>query len=177
MLIYKVMTLTATERDALYEFYQNRAGSYEQFWYFDFQNRKWIDQYVGQGSGTFDLPCILDTPIVTETIDGILTEAGDRIVTEDGDVITGVSLVGILPIIYFNGIPTTDYAYRIGTGEGGVDQIVSGAPNETLITIDFTGYLRIKGRFKDDKLTEELIESDPQNRFENLSVSVYEVKN
>jgi len=178
MLIYKVMELTATERDALYEFYQNRFGSYELFWYFDFQNRKWIDQYVGRGDGieqTFDLPGY-GTGAFEEG--GFLTEAGDRLITEAGDVIVGDSLV-TRPTIYVDGVEIEDYSFHEGTGEGGADQIIFGLYTPalgSLITADFTGYLRIQGRFRDDKLTEELIVSDPNKRFENLSVSIYEVR-
>lgn len=145
-LTYKMKTFTAAQRDAIYEFFQNRLGIYEPFWYFDLQERKWLDQKLGVGDGaedTFDLP-------------------GNGTVTA----------------VYVDGVATVDFTYSAGTGdpaEGAVDQIIFDAPpaDETLLTVDFTGYLRIKGRFKDDKLTEEIA----ARHFVNFSVSIYEVKN
>jgi len=180
--VYKLMAFSAIQRDAIYEFFQNRSGSYDLFWYFDFQDRKWVDQYVGRGDGvtqTYDVPGILTTTVTLDTIDNILTEAGDNILTEDGDYIIGegnmVQVGASPPIIYVDEIATTSFNYSAGTGQAGVDQIIFGTtpPIGSLITCDLpSAYLRIKGRFKDDKLTEEIITT----HLGNLSVSIYEMK-
>ncbi len=182
ILLYKLKSFTASQRDALTDFYYNRNGSYELFWYFDCQSRKWIDQYVGRGDGatqTFDIPAILGTVVTLDTIDNILAENGDNLMTEDGKYIVGegsmVQVGAVPPIIYVNGVATTAFNYSTATGEAGVDQIIFGATPVagSLITCDLTGYLRIKGRFKDDKITEEIITT----HLDNLAMSIYEVKN
>ena len=142
VIIYKVMEFIASERDAIYEFYQNRLGIHEPFWYFDFQERKWIDQKVGYGDGvedTFDLP-------------------------GNGTIIA----------VYIDEVATVDYSFSGGTGEGGADQIIfdSIPANKSILTADFTGYLRIQGHFKDDKLTEEITTT----HLDNLSISILEIK-
>jgi len=140
-LTYKFMEFNATQRDPIYEFFQNRLGSYEPFWFFDVQSRKWVDQRVGEGNGiedTFDLP---------------------------GN--------GTISAVYIDAVVNTDYTFSDNTGEGGADQIIFDSPpaNGAVITANFTGYLRIKGRFKDDKLTEEIV----TRHFDNFSVSIYEI--
>jgi uncharacterized protein (TIGR02217 family) len=148
-LIYKILSITAGERDAIYEFYQNRRGPYESFWFFDFMQRKWVDQFVGYGDGiiaTFDLPSKDTTQY---------------------------------PKIYVSAVEktrVTHWNFVADSGEEGADQITFTAGNipaeGALITTDLTGYLRIKGRFNDPKLTEEIFTKD----FENISFSIYEVK-
>lgn len=177
---YKLMTFSVSQRDAIYEFYQSRSGSYELFWYFDFQERRWIDQYVGRGDGitrTFDLPFSPLTGITLVEVEAILAEDGKYITTEDGDHLIGdgFTIVGAPPFdIYINSVVTTDYNFSEGTGEASVDQIIlyDSPVAGSLITVDFTGYLRIKGRFKDDKLTEEIVTT----HLDNFAVSIYEAK-
>lgn len=142
-LIYKLQEFSTTARDSIYEFYQNRLGAYEPFWYFDLQPRKWVDQYVDMGNATettFDLP--------------------------------GNSSAAT---VYINATVTTAFSLSATSGEGGADQIIFDSPpaSSAVITSDFTGYLRIKGRFKDDKLTEEIT----TKHLVNFSVSILEVKN
>jgi len=148
-LIYKVMRMTDAERNAVYDFFHNRRGSYEPFWFFDFIKRKWIDQYVGYGNGT---TAIFDLPSKTTTQ---------------------------FPKVYVAGIEktrTVHWNFLSGGGEGGADRIQFTSGNipsaGQLITSDLEGYLRIKGRFKDDKFTEEIFTLDS----ENISLSIYEVK-
>lgn len=175
LLFYKTMAFTTLQRDAVYEFMQNRSGPYEPFWFFDFQERKWVDQYVGQGDGsedTFDIPG-MNTGETEEAT--LITEAGDTIITESGDTLIAETLIS--PIVYVDGTATTEFTFNKGIGEGGADQIkfnYGHVPSAgQLITCDFTGLLRIKGRFKDDRVTEELFTKD----LENISVSIYEIKN
>jgi len=73
VILYRVMELSVSERDMIYEFYQNRLGIWEPFWFFDFQERKWIDQHLGYGDGlevTFDLPG--DGTIAAVYVDGVV---------------------------------------------------------------------------------------------------------
>lgn len=119
ILIYKLKSFTATQRDAISDFYYQRHGSYELFWFFDWQERKWIDQYVGQGDGatqTFDLPGT--STGTTGTVSGILTEGGDRLITEDNKVIIEDTYVSTIPIVYVNGVSTPDFSLSLGTGQG-----------------------------------------------------------
>jgi hypothetical protein len=149
ILIYKKIAMTDSGRNAVYEFFEKKAGAYESFWYFDSEKRKFIDQYVGYGDGTTD---IFDLP--------------SKITTQ-------------YPKVYVAGVEktrTVHWDFLSGGGEGGADRIDFTPGNipttGQLITTDLEGYLRIKGRFKDDKLTEELWF---HNR-EIISISIYEVK-
>lgn len=148
-LIYKALAMTESQRDALYEFFQNRRGPYESFWFFDFIKKKWVDQYVGYGDSATD---IFDLP------------------SKDSEE---------WPKIYVAGSEktrATHWNFISGGGGGGSDRIqfIGGNIPTTgqLITADFSGNLRIKGRFKDPKLTEEIFEVD----FTTITVSIYEVK-
>lgn len=182
ILLYNLLTFTTDQRDAICDFYYQRYGSYDLFWFFDFQERRWIDQYMGRGDGitqTFDLPGITTASLTVPV--GILTEDGKRITTETGDVITteGGS-IGTMPTVYIDGVDAStilaSFSFGDGIGEGGADQISFDLYTPaigSLITCDFTGYLRIKGRFKDDKITEEIFTT----HLDKLAVSIYEVKN
>jgi len=46
-LIYKY--LSATDRNTIQNFFSNRGGPYESFWFIDLKSRKWVDEYVGRG--------------------------------------------------------------------------------------------------------------------------------
>ncbi len=151
LLLYKAVAMTDAERYVLYKFFQQRSGSYESFYFFDFTMRRFFDQYVGYGDGstaTFDLPSKTTT----------------------NDATLKVYVAGVEKTI------TVDFNFVSGGGGGGSDRITFIAGHipalGALITVDFNGYLRIKGRFKDDKLTEELFTVD----YETISVSIYEVK-
>lgn len=184
-LLYKMKSFTATQRDAISDFYYQRYGSYELFWFFDIQSRRWIDQYVGRGDGvtqTFDIPGLLLLGPTLVEVGAILAEGG----VDDGKYITteddkhligdGFTITGTSPFdIYVNGVVTTNFNFSTGTGLAGVDQVIFGDTPiaGSLITIDFTGYLRIKARFKDDRFTEEIFTT----HLDNLAVNIYEVKN
>lgn len=148
---YKAQDFSSTGRDALYGFFQNRRGPGESFWYFDFQKRKIVDEFVGYGDGetaTFDF----------------------HSKSTDNDATLKIYVAGVLKVI------TVDYDFVSGGGEGGSDRItfIAGHIPATgaLITSDFNGYLRIKGRFKDDKLSEELFTIN----LENIQVTIFEIK-
>lgn len=182
ILAYNLLAFTSTQRDAICDFYYNRYGSYELFWFFDFQSRKWIDQYMGRGDGatqTFDIPGLLLVSPTLAEVGAILAEDGKYITTEDDKHLIGdgFTISGTSPIIvYVDGttIPKENFNYSAATGEGGVDQVIFGDTPDagSLVTIDFTGYLRIKGRFKDDKITEEIFTT----HLDKLAISVYEVR-
>ncbi len=148
-LIYRVARMTDAERNVLYEFYETRKGSYEAFWFFDFIRRKWIDQYVGYGNGSaavFDLPSMTTTQF---------------------------------PRVFVAGVERTrvsHWNFLAGGGQGGADRIQFTAGNipgaGQLITTNLEGFLRIKGRFKDDKMTEELFTVD----LTNISINIFELK-
>jgi len=172
-LIYRVMELTAAKRDAIYEFYANRKGSYEPFWFFDFIERHWVDEFVSYGDGSepaFDLPSkdTLTTYLDDENPSGAYN--GLPLYEEQYDSVPKIYVNSALKA--FN----THWFFISGGGSGGADRIHF-TPDNTpsvgqLITADLKGRLRIKGRFRDDKLTEELFTVG----LENISISVYEVK-
>lgn len=148
---YKTQGFSSTGRDALYEFFQNRRGPGESFWYFDFQKRKIVDEFVGYGDGTTDIFNLHSK-------------------TTDNDATLKVYVAGV------EKTKITHYNFISGGGEGGADRIQFTAGNiptaGQLITSDFNGYLRIKGRFKDDKLSEELFTIN----LENIQVTIFEIK-
>lgn len=149
---YNLLIMSAAERDTIYEFIQNRLGSYESFWFFDPKLRKWIDEYIGYGDGataTFDLP--------------------SKTTTDDATL--KIYVAGVLKI------DTVDYDFVSGGGAGGSDRITFIAGHipavGALITSDFNGYLRIKGRFQDDGFNEEYFTVN----FVKTGVIINEVKN
>ncbi len=110
----------------LWQFYCDRLGGLEPFNYFLYYVNDYVREYVGTGNGTreiFDLPC------------------------KDGADIE----------IYINGTVqqiTTDYTLD-QDGADGADRItfVAAPALGERITCDFTGRLKIRGRFADDEMT------------------------
>ncbi len=122
-LTYKL--LEQDEMQLLWDFYQERRGSWESFYFYSLESDDWGELYVGVGDGstvTFDLPG-KTTSSQSIYIDGALQGAGYSIVT--------------------------------GGGAENSDRVTfSAAPAvNKIITCSFTGYLRIKCRFEQDKLT------------------------
>jgi hypothetical protein len=125
-LTYAAMSLA--NFTTLWAYYQACKGSYTSFFFFDLVSAAHVAVYTGLGDGTtdtFDLPG-KDT---------------------------------ISHYIYLNGAlqTATDYTILTGGGTDNADRVqFDTAPTAGyIITASFTGYLRIKCRFKDDKLTRE----------------------
>jgi hypothetical protein len=156
-IVYNILQITPSERDALYEFYIKRRGRANRFWCFDFPlpdgtKRKIIDEFVAYGDGT------------TTTFD-LHSKATDN------DTTLKIYVAGV------EKTKVTHYNFISGGGEGSADRIQFTAGNipttGQLITSDFKGRLRIKGRFDSDKLTEEMFTV----LLEKIGLIIREVKN
>jgi len=130
----KYDVLTAAEIKTLWDFYTARKGSLLPFWFFDTYSTddngnplSYTDEYVGRG----------DAAATTFDLPGKTTSART---------------------MYLDGIPDAGVTYQSGTGDGGADRVTfTVAPaSGKLITVDFTGHIRYKMRFAQDKLTREL---------------------
>lgn len=126
----KYTSLSKSEIRALWDFYRQRCGALEAFWFFDLVTDDWDGIYVAVSDGE---ATIWDLP-------GKSTSA---------------------QTIYLNGAECPEGYYTIleGGGDGGADRIQSDIGAWTAgmtITADFTGYLRCKVRFAQDKMTREL---------------------
>lgn len=119
--------LTLTQVGTLWAFYMARRGAYEAFLLFDLYVMAHTGLLVGIGDDTTD---IFDIP-------GASTSS--RTLYVDGSAIT------------------TGFSYLSAGGDGGSDRVdFTTAPAlGSIITIDFTGYLRIKCRFEEDRLDRE----------------------
>ncbi len=142
---YNVLAMTTSQRDALYEFFVSNQGGYVPFYYFDFGVRRITDEFVAYGDGiedTFDLP--------------------------SKDTVNDATLH-----VYVNAI-LSNWIFGDGAGAGGVDTVELPAipADGALVTADFNGRLRIKARFKEDRMSEEIF-SRYLTRF---GLSIYEVK-
>lgn len=127
--------LTASDVQTLWAFYQGRRGILLPFWFFDTYTVNddgsavaHTDEYVGRG----------DASTLTFDLPGSSTSS--RTVYVDS-VATGVT-------------------YSSGTGDGGADQCTFAVAPAlgALITADFTGHLRLRVRYMQDKLSRELFE-------------------
>jgi hypothetical protein len=123
--------LTDAEIMTLWNFYQARKGAYEAFYFYTLETSGWEGLYIGTGDGTtvtFDLP-------------GKSTSSHT---------------------IYSNGseVDSGDYTILTGGGAGNSDRITFDvAPvSNTIITCDFTGYMRIRCRFEEDRMTKQWFE-------------------
>jgi len=119
--------LSATNSALLWAFYMARKGSAEAFWFYDLYSSAHIAHYVGVGNGTTD---IFDLP-------GKSTSS--RTLYVDGSVVS------------------SGFAYLTGGGDGSSDRVdFETAPAlGAIITVSFTGYLRAKVRFEEDRLDRE----------------------
>jgi len=127
--------LSETAMQTLWAFYMARKGAYEAFYIYDLSllasiSPNYDGQYVGTGDAATD---IFDIP-------GRSTSS------------QSVYIDNVLQTI------TTDYSILTGGGESSSDRIdfVSAPAAGEVITVDFTGYLRIRARFLEDKLPREL---------------------
>ena len=116
----------------LWEFYMARNGAQEAFYIYDFtlfleQTFNHVGAYCGTADGT---DTIFDIPGRTTTSHTIYSDAVDV---------------------------TADTTILVGGGSSDSDRVeYDTAPSEgAIITADFTGYLRIRARFAEDKLPRE----------------------
>ena len=127
--------LSESDMQTLWDFYMARKGAYEAFYIYDLALLAGIapnhdGQYAGTGNGStevFDIPG-RSTSSHTVYVDGVEQTI------------------------------TTDYVILTGGGESSADRIdfVSPPSAGEVITVDFTGYLRIRARFAEDKLPRSL---------------------
>lgn len=114
----------------LWDFYCARRGSYEAFYWFAPESDTYKGLFVGIGTGS---KTIWDLP-------GKSTSART---------------------LYKNGqLQSSGFTYLTGGGEGGADRVqFDAAPaNGDVLSVDFTGILRVKCRFENDRLTKEFFE-------------------
>jgi len=125
-LAYKI--LLASEIRTLWHFYLARRGAFEMFWFYGLELDEHINLYVGTGDG---IESIFDLP-------GKNTSQ---------------------QAIYLNGVlQSSGYSILEGGGDGSSDRVDFGSPPLTAgyeISCDFTGYLRIPCRYKEDKMSKE----------------------
>ena len=118
--------LTTAEIQTLWNFYMARNGSYESFYFYTLETADWDGLYCGTGEGT----------AITFDIPGKSTSS---------------------QTIYANGsaVSASDYTIVTGGGIEGSDRVTfDTAPVvNTIITCDFTGFMRIRCRFEEDKMT------------------------
>jgi len=119
--------MTKADMQTLWSFYVARQGPYEEFSIYDIVTMDHVDLYVGVGDGA----------TMTFDLPGKSTSS---------------------QVVYVSGVEQSgNYSKSYNTGSDSSDQIVfTSAPDTgTIITCDFTGYLRIKCRFTDDTLTRQ----------------------
>ncbi len=122
--------LSLTEGRTLFDFYIARSGAYEAFTFYKYESETYTGEYVGTGDGStvvMNLPC-KGSSSETVYIDGAEQTGGG-----------------------------THYTLGAGTGTDGADKVtwVAAPASGERVTVDFTGYLKIKCRFKDDKMSFE----------------------
>jgi uncharacterized protein (TIGR02217 family) len=120
--------ISYADRNTVHSFFRARGGKYDPFWFVDFSQREWTDEYVGRGDGA------------TQTFD-----------------LHSLRTVSASTTIYVNGT-SAPFTFASGGGQASSDRvtITTAPPSGALITSKFTGNLRIKGRFDDDALQEDL---------------------
>lgn len=124
--------ITQVQADTLWNFYNTCKGAYDPFWFFDPTKdssgnwHSYTGEYVGRGDG---VTTIFELPSKSTTA---LT-------------------------VYVNGT-STSVTFNSGVGDAGVDDIqFSSAPAAgSTITADFTGQIRYRVRFAEDKLSKSL---------------------
>lgn len=114
----------------LWKFYQARKGAYEAFYFYTVESEAWEDLYVATGDGSTK---IFDLPGKT-TSSQVIYISGDQ--------------------------QDSGYTILVGGGDGSSDRIeFTTAPAEgDVISCDFTGYMRILCRFKQDNMSRTLFE-------------------
>ena len=130
---FRYGTLTASALATLYAFYMARKGSYEAFWYFDPRPSllgmtiAHTDIYVGIGDAT------------TQTFDLPGKSTSSRTLYIDGAE------------------QSSGFSYLTGGGDGSADRVTfTTAPAAgEIVTVDFTGILRMRVRFALDRMSIE----------------------
>jgi len=119
--------LSVSDAQTLWEFYVARSGPYEAFNFFLPSPDTYTGEYVGSGDGS---TTVMNLP----------------------------SKSGSSTTVYLDGVEKTgggtDYTFGSGTGEDGADKItwVAAPAAAQRVTYDFTGYLKVRSRFKEDYL-------------------------
>ena len=128
-------TLSATEAQTLWNFYSARKGSYEAFYIYDLSlialiTKAHVDQYIGTGDGTTE---VFDIPGRSTSSQTIYADSVEQTLT-------------------------TDYVILVGGGTSSSDRVDFVTPPDTgtIITADFSGYLRMRVRFAQDNMSYEL---------------------
>lgn len=117
--------ITKVHARSLWAFYILRGGSYEAFTYFYPRSELYVKEYVGLGDGS---TVSFDTP----SLDGT-----DVVVYVDNSLESGANYT---------------FTQEAGT-DGGDDLTFNSAPsNGEVITLSFSGYLRMRARFAEDNL-------------------------
>lgn len=121
--------ISKSDFKTLWEFYQARAGSFGEFNFFFPNSNTWVGIYVGTGDGSttdWNLPC--------------KGSSGRTLYVDESSQTEGV-----------------DYTYSALGGVDGADSIsFAAAPSAgEYITLDFTGYLKVRLTYAEDKLTAE----------------------
>lgn len=117
--------LSDTNARTLWQFYLSRQGPYEAFNFFFVYLDTYVDEYVGEGDGTttvFNLPSMQAASYVLYK-NSVVQNAG------------GV-----------------DYTFASEGGADGADKVIMiAAPSDgDILTFDFTGYLKVRSRFRED---------------------------
>lgn len=134
---FRLNALESANAQTIWSFFMARKGSFESFYFFDpvpdipgIGTTSYDDLYIGTGDGSTD---VWDLP-------GKSTSS---------------------QVIYIDGAAqtlTTDYVILTGGGDGSADRVdfVTAPSTGEAITCDFTGKLRIKCRFVQDRLSRSL---------------------
>lgn len=139
--------LSMTDARTIFQFYIDRSGAYEAFTFFKVDVETFENEYVGTGDGSsiiFNLPCRYSSART----------------------------------IYLNSVEqtiTTDYTYSALGGLDDCDEITfNSAPNDgERITIDFTGQLKLRCRFKEDNLSFDTF----NNKLRNFGIELFGLLN
>lgn len=112
-----------TDAQTLWQFYVDRAGSFESFSFFHPYSRSYVGEYVATGDGSTQL-------------------------------FSFPSKQGNARTIYINGSEETGGTFTQAGGSDGEDQWDAGSPiaSGAIITYDFTGRLKVRCRFADDRM-------------------------
>lgn len=172
----KFNVLTPANARTLYNFYIARGGSFDQFNFFHPFSHAYVGEYVGVGDGSsinFNAPC-KESSSVTVYVDGF--EQGGTVSTSSPSASPSSSIsnspsssASLSPSVSSSPsasaspssspsaslIPSgDDYIITHNGGADGADLITfAAAPSSgAIITMDFTGYLKVVSRFAMDNL-------------------------
>lgn len=131
----------------LWQFYVARKGGYEAFTYYLYQINSYVGEYVGTGDG------------VTTVYNLPSAQASDYTVYVNG----GAQELGVA------------YTFSLTGGADGADKITFANPPPVgeHITVNFTGYLKIRCRFAEDEMDYTTF----MNRIVNTGLSIEGVIN